>query len=976
MSKIKLQTSRVWRTSQSLCAALLMALTGSAEVVCYEYLAISGGAQQVGAYLLTDYVPKSNTVIRTRFRSSSNSTTSNNQMLFCSRKLAEASTAALNFCFFANASGKFRFDYYDTQTKAAEIFTANRYYDLEVRGGKAYVTDTLTSQMEEMGPGLKSFSPQYRMAFFKSYTYSNNAYGSLNNSFKGRFCYMRISEIEDGEEVLKHYYVPCKEDGIVKLCDLAVADRPRYELTVDSGVTVNVAGPQILYPDLISDYSTISCDRGPLELPLLSPEGTIGWTFADMTNFAAQATWTSYGYYSPSAQYTESAGGVRQIPAFLAGAGAGIGTDYDVSLTNISTLAGGKFGWHAGTAYLAEPLHVALDEFTIHNVDGTSATFFDTIHTPRVVLDGGITLEGGANAWYVGPNGGTSVAPTNAARLVVKNATLINNTISQSPANSLDSALVIGGGASWAEQPGILEVQDGAIISNKLFIGGVSGAYGYGMARQSGGQVFVPGATSDWRKGPGIGIGNSSNRGHGHYDLTGGSFTAFGSFSVGGGGIGTWRQTGGVAHFTKYPGSDYMHFGLGTMNGGWGSVYLAGGGTMKFDGSITVTDTSSGSGRCLIVADGAGTEFAVSGAIKKSANLQNVRTSIAIRNGGRIKTRGIYRNASNPYGKLYISFDNGTYVNTNSYTRMFANYENSVASRANAVIVRQGGMTVDTGESNTTSLNITVPVQPPFGGGVESVPLDSPLSGASCLLPPFVDVVGDGMGAVVMPIWDADTSTVSGFTVVDPGVGYTVATAMVYKTQTTKIATIECTVSETPNAGKTGSFTKKGAGEIELACTNTWGGATIVRGGRLKCTSDWAVPGGSEVVLAGGELDFNGKTGSVSRIVYGPGGGAIKNAQNVALPASWDMTISIDEILSGSPIAFTDDVNLSDRTLTITGDCDKLDEEQRYIVATTAAGKAFAGLPTVVGLPEGWKIRVRGNRLVLAKERGFCIILL
>jgi hypothetical protein len=283
---------------------------------------------------------------------------------------------------------------------------------------------------------------------------------------------------------------------------------------------------------------------------------------------------------------------------------------------------------------------------------------------------------------------------------------------------------------------------------------------------------------------------------------------------------------------------------------------------------------------------------------------------------------------------------------------------------------------VDTGNVKTKSLNITVPLCPPFGGGVESVPLDVPLSGAGCILPPFVNIVGDGAGAIAMPVWDADSSTVSGFRIVDPGVGYTVATAIVYKTKTTKLATIECVVSDAPNRGRTGSFTKAGIGEIQLACTNRWGGATVLKGGTLKCTCDWAIPDGSEVVLSGGTLDFNGMTGNVSRIVYGSGGGSIKNADRVILPASWDMAISTAEIAAQMPITFIGNVNLSDKSLAISGGSDVLDEDVHYVVVETAPGKTLVGLPKTTGLPNGWNLRLRdGRKIVLVKDLGLRLII-
>ena len=59
-------------------------------VVYCDYITISGAAQDRGVRLLTDYIPKNNTVIRAKYASASASASNNNQFLFCSRSDAAA----------------------------------------------------------------------------------------------------------------------------------------------------------------------------------------------------------------------------------------------------------------------------------------------------------------------------------------------------------------------------------------------------------------------------------------------------------------------------------------------------------------------------------------------------------------------------------------------------------------------------------------------------------------------------------------------------------------------------------------------------------------------------------------------------------------------------------------------------------------------------------------------------------------------
>ena len=227
-------------------------------VVYCDYIAISGAAQDRGVRLLTDYIPRNNTVIRAKYASASASSSNNNQFLFCSRSEASASTGALNFCFAPNVNGTFRFDYYASQTSASASFTANRDYELLVRDGVAYVTDTVEGTVTELGPGLQSFAPGYRLALFQSYVYKNGEETNWGNSFHGRFYYLKIYEIEDGAEVLKHDFVPCIEDGVIKLCDLAVPGKPCHSLTEASGSVSHPKSYTVAAPDGIGDVVSLT----------------------------------------------------------------------------------------------------------------------------------------------------------------------------------------------------------------------------------------------------------------------------------------------------------------------------------------------------------------------------------------------------------------------------------------------------------------------------------------------------------------------------------------------------------------------------------------------------------------------------------------------------------------------------------------------------------------------------------------------
>ena len=238
-----------------------------ADVVCYEYMTIAGSTTTDGVRVLTDYVPKSNTVVRAMYSSSSAATSGAGQFLFCSRLTSGANTANLHFSFLPNSGGKFRFDYHGTQSGASSSFTANSFYMLEVKAGKAYVTDAVSGSVVTLGSGLQSFTPQYKMALFQSYSYSGGEYGSWNNAFHGKFYYLKVFDIENGEEVLKHHFVPCLDGDVVKLCDLADSNAT-YALTSTGSGSASVGGK------VVSGAYTVD-NSGTITLPAPSSYGLL-----------------------------------------------------------------------------------------------------------------------------------------------------------------------------------------------------------------------------------------------------------------------------------------------------------------------------------------------------------------------------------------------------------------------------------------------------------------------------------------------------------------------------------------------------------------------------------------------------------------------------------------------------------------------------------------------------------------------------
>ena len=222
-------------------------------IVLYDRLMICGtnNTQGSGVHILTDYVPKSNSVVRAKYASDSAASSSNNQFLFCSRKGSDNNKEEMkHFSFAPNVGGKFRFDYCGTQHGASATFTAGADYELEVKDGYATVTNvTSGGTATRLGSGLKSFETTYRLALFQSYLVNTSGEpGSWSNSFRGKFYYLKIYELEGGVEVLKHYFVPCTSNGVAAVCD--IADARRVYVPVETSGYATVEGATALAADV------------------------------------------------------------------------------------------------------------------------------------------------------------------------------------------------------------------------------------------------------------------------------------------------------------------------------------------------------------------------------------------------------------------------------------------------------------------------------------------------------------------------------------------------------------------------------------------------------------------------------------------------------------------------------------------------------------------------------------------------------
>jgi autotransporter-associated beta strand protein len=234
------------------------------------------------------------------------------------------------------------------------------------------------------------------------------------------------------------------------------------------------------------------------------------------------------------------------------------------------------------------------------------------------------------------------------------------------------------------------------------------------------------------------------------------------------------------------------------------------------------------------------------------------------------------------------------------------------------------------------------------------------------IAPPYIEIFdfnGEGDGATAYAELDTSTRRVSRVIVTSPGWDYSAPKA-VFKLGGTVVCTNDCAVA--PAVG--GGFTKTGEGTYLLAATNTYSGATVVKGGTLKIKFAEALPSNTVVSLQGGTLDLNGCTVPVAKVI-GDGGSIVNGSVSME---GLEYDIAAGECVTyGCPVAFAPGAAV--KLL----NADSLDKDRRYVIAHFRGGVqnvplAFVGLSEEVAAE--WKLMLSGGFLKLYRPRGSVVV--
>ena len=484
-----------------------------------------------------------------------------------------------------------------------------------------------------------------------------------------------------------------------------------------------------------------------------------------------------------------------------------------------------------------------------------------------LVTNASVWTANPANTLYVGRVGETvptlnpSPLPP-VARLTVADATWVSALVT-------NTALLTAGGSQgdftgafcvgWGGR-GVLEIRDGAVITNRLAVGGSSAhdgmteAFSRGAVYQYGGEMTALGCDkSHYDYGSRIGGYRYAS---GYYELQDGAFTSLGTLSVGTYVPGIFAQYGGTSVFKKsLDGTSTVSLlALGAANGGAGTVHVNGG-TMTINGNgkislsggstgATANLTVSGSGQIIVGGDAFDVNTGTSGASSKSF--------VNVLDGGTLS----YGYIGAVRGLLNVYSDGGV-LRLQGYNRyIFSRDGRSTSYPVSHVYVGPKGLTIDTQGvyyGNTNNVPLEAPVSEPGKGSVVGIKGFTPISGR--MMEPYCQITGDGEGASAYAAFDSRTGMITNIVITSPGVNYTTATLWVFEGNTTDWmqtyrTSYECEIGEVAS----GPFTKTGAQDFTFATANTYGGATILKAGTLKLAAAGALPAGSTVSYEGGKL--------------------------------------------------------------------------------------------------------------------------
>lgn len=607
----------------------------------------------------------------------------------------------------------------------------------------------------------------------------------------------------------------------------------RFEFATGSGAFGSVT---FATDHSIPDYSKAYFDYYGTVNVRVSEDRTT-WPDASIGNLLREATFGNYNAMvgidmKNSGDYTLDAASLGDVSASKGGI-APYGVGRTLTLTGALDMPLGTLGAYSGT--------LSISGEGVRNIKLLRASGQCKVSTGVVEVVNGADVRLSNSASIIASHDNTF------SRLRVANAHIgLQDGLSDYP------PLYIG---CCTRASGIMELEDGAEVSTRYFVGFSSNGYG--------GAIYVKGGTLDSLDACIVGRecsgylevdGGTCKNVHDNYFYIGYRNEAPGLVHVKSGrfvyesplkkavlvgtqGFGHFRQSGGTCDIGAA-----MHLVYSA------SAYADTTGILTIDGEDALFLSTNITANSYIVMAG-----------------QTNANAILNLNAGVLSARNIfYSSQVYPGAACYVNFDGGT---------LRAPQDNPTWFRGmTRTTVYDGGAVIDTdGHSATLSASLTAPE----GQGVTAVAWD-PSVYDGFIGSPAVSIEGDGTGASAYAEFDSDTGRVTGIRVTSPGCGYTWAKARIWFGGRNGPAyqmawTNDCTLGTCESGG----LVKKGEGTLTLSGSNTYTGDTVVVEGTLCLGSSGALPSESTLVVKGGTVEA---------------------ASGVTFPSSITLGLSADEL--------------------------------------------------------------------------------
>ena len=577
-----------------------------------------------------------------------------------------------------------------------------------------------------------------------------------------------------------------------------------------------------------------------------------------------------------------------------------------------------------------------------------------------LILNGAADVVYGDQIITVGSTSDAITAPV--ARMIVTNSTLRSTYTPSTFADFSTGSLFIGRHAT-----GVLEVEDGAVISNRMVIGGGSSfntGSGIGAVYQRGGTVRPFSDNEKLYFTAGIGIA-----GHGSYLLSGGLYRPTGDFNVGGYSSGCFLQTGGTA---EYPSRFYM-----SSHANGKSYYTVLGGATRMTekaGNPFLVDNNGG--LACITVQGEDASFSIKDSqysilyFGRVTNKDDI-ARINLNDGGVLELGSIraYQASYTSENPLVINFNGGILRMGTSKTPFCANS----SCHWPKVVVYEKGVQVDAAEGAVDGDNTGARFEAMKEGGIQSINLPSPLSGYPAI--PRVDIVGDGDGATAVALVDPMTDSVTNILVTSHGWGYTTGGTIVYLryASTTKYTFPAASIVIADN--EIGGFTKRGTNTFTMLYNNEWEKWTRVLGGTLKMGAAGSIPAGTALTVSNGAtLDFNNFPEPTFSSIDGTGGTALNGSIKI-VGVDGVLSVSAEKYMSGESTIIAGTIDLTGVSEIRLTNTEVLGEngDRRYLFKATNLVLPQETI-AITDVPNKWELRLSDNGLSLSKTRGFVLI--